>query len=214
MLFRSAHDNQMVGIDLGITHLAYLSDGTTVPNQRHTLKAEKQLRIESRSLARKVKGSNNRKKQRLLVSKLHEKIRRTRKDYLHKATSAITKRYGFIAIEDLKVSNMVRNGNLAKHISDAGWADFRTFLEYKGEWYGNEVVAVNPAYTSQTCNSCGQVDKLSRISQSKFVCTDCGNESNADENAAKNILGKGIAVSRQRRTLVHAYRLKNPLALA
>jgi putative transposase len=99
----------------------------------------------------------------------------------------------------LNVKGMSRNKNLSKHILDCGWATFRTMLEYK-----TNVVAINPRYTSQTCNSCGSIDSKNRLSQSEFVCISCGHISNADENAAKNIRGKGIAINRQREAIVCA----------
>lgn len=194
------NDNQ-VGVDVGISFWASLSNGTQIENPRHTKKYESQLRLENRSLARKAKGSNNRTKQRLVVAKLHTKISNVRKDFQHKQSTLLINSFGFIAIEDLKVKNMVRFSKLSKHIADAGWRGFRTMLEYKAAWYGSILVAVDPKYTSQTCNNCGEVDKLSRISQSKFVCTSCGVESNADINAAKNILDRASSNLRERKAV-------------
>ena len=97
---------------------------------------------------------------------------------------------------------MARNTNLSKHILDCGWGMFRNMLEYK-----TNVVRVNPKYTSQTCNECGKKDAKSRISQSEFVCVNCGHIENADVNAAKNILGKGIAVNRKREAVDHFHSL-------
>lgn len=191
------NDNQ-VGIDMGISFFASLSTGKQIENPRHTLKYAKRLRIESRSLARKKKGSNSRERQRLKVAKLHEKIRNVRKDFLHKQSKSIVDEFGFIAVEDLKVKNMIRFGYLSKHISDASWSEFFNQLSYKSEWKGNTFIKVDPRYTSQTCFDCGAVDKKSRVSQSKFVCTSCGTESNADINASNNILSRGTALIRQR----------------
>ena len=194
------NDNQ-VGVDMGISFWASLSNGAQIENPRHTKKYEQQLRIESRKLARKVKGSSNRKKQRKVVAILHTKISNVRKDFQHKQSTLLINAFGTIAIEDLKVKNMVRFGKLSKHIADAGWSGFRTMLEYKANWYGRTLVAVDPKYTSQTCSSCKEVDKLSRISQSKFVCTSCGSESNADLNAAKNILDRASSNLRERKAV-------------
>jgi putative transposase len=183
-------NDSQVGVDMGISFWASLSNGTQIENPKHTQKYEDQLRVENRKLSRKAKGSNNRKKQRKVVSKLHAKIRNVRKDFLHKQSTSLIQAFGLIAVEDLRIKNMVRFGNLSKAISDTGWGEFFTMLKYKAEWYGREFVRVDPKYTSQTCNACGVVDKMSRLSQSKFVCTSCGCESNADINAANNILDR------------------------
>ncbi len=118
---------------------------------------------------------------------------------MHKQSTAIAIQNSTVYIENLNVAGMAKNRSLSKHIMDCGWATFRTMLAYK-----TNVVAINPRFTSQTCNDCGAKDAKSRISQSKFVCTSCGTESNADKNAAKNILGLGKAFDRQRRAIAHA----------
>ena len=189
-------ENQVVGIDMGIVHFAILSDGKFIENPRHFAKYERQLRIENRSLARKKKGSNSWIKQAKRVGLLHHKIGNVRKDFLHKTSTTIAKQYGTVCLEDLKIANMVKNKHLSKHILDCGWGAFRTMLEYK-----TRVVKVDPKYTSQTCNSCEVKDKLSRVSQSKFLCTSCGLETNADLNAAQNILSRGTAQIREREPL-------------
>ena len=196
-------DNQ-VGIDMGISFFASLSTGEQVDNPRHTLKYARKLRIAQRSLSRKKKGSSSRYKQRLRVAKLHEKVSNVRKDFLHKQSRKIVDNFGLIAVEDLKVKNMVKFGHLSKHILDASWSEFFRQLEYKSSWNGGTFVKVDPKYTSQTCHSCGEVDKKSRVSQSKFVCTACGEESNADINASKNILSRGTALIRERKSLDYA----------
>jgi len=200
----SIPNDSQVGIDMGISFFATLSTGKQIENPRHTLRYAKRLRVESRSLARKKKGSNSRAKQRLKVAKLHEKIRNVRKDFLHKQSKSIVDEFGFIAVEDLKVKNMVRFGYLSKDIYDASWSEFFNQLSYKSEWNGNTFIKVDPKYTSQTCFDCGTVDKKSRASQSKFICTSCGVESNADINASNNILSRGTAFIRQREALVCA----------
>ena len=200
----SIPNDSQVGIDMGISFFATLSTGKQIENPRHTLKYAKRLRVESRSLARKKKGSSSRAKQRLKVAKLHEKIKNVRKDFLHKQSKSIVDEFGFIAVEDLKVKSMVRFGHLSKHISDASWSEFFNQLSYKSDWNGNTFIKVDPKYTSQTCFDCGTVDKKSRISQSKFVCTSCGTESNADINASNNILSRGTALIRQREALACA----------
>ena len=119
--------DQRIGIDVGISHLAITSEGELIENPKHTKKYERQLRVAQRSLARKVKGSNNRAKQKRVVARLHEKIRNTRKDYHHKVSSRLVSENQAIACEALVVSNMVRNRSLSKAISDAGWSQFTTY---------------------------------------------------------------------------------------
>lgn len=135
----------------------------------------------------------------ILVDNGAEKIANVRKDYLHKESTKIAKANHTVFLEDLNIKGMSRNKNLSKHILDCGWGIFRTMLEYK-----TNVIAIDPKYTSQTCNECGVKDSKSRLSQSEFCCTSCGHISNADENAAKNILSKGIALNRQREAIACA----------
>lgn len=195
------HNSSKIGLDLGVAFFLYDSNGNFVENPRILEKYSKQLRIEQRSLSRKKKGSNNRKKQKLIVAKLYEKITNVRKDFQHKLSTEIANQYDIIAWEDLKPSKMLNNKYLNKQISDASWGSFLTILEYKCLAKGKTFIKVNPAYTSQTCNSCGTADKKSRISQSEFVCTGCGVVSNADHNAAKNILGRAMSNLRERKAL-------------
>lgn len=192
-------ESQVVGMDMGLAHFCVDSNGEFISNPKHFKKYERQLRIENRSLARKKKGSESWKRQCKRLSLLHHKITNVRRDFLHKQSTQIAVRYSTVYLEDLNVKGMSQNGRLSKSILDCGWAIFRSMLEYK-----TTVFAINPKFTSQTCNDCGAKDSKSRVSQSKFVCTSCGVESNADENAAKNILGKGIALNRQREAIACA----------
>lgn len=192
-------ESQVIGLDMGVSYLYVDSKGRFTNNPKHFKKYEQQLRVQNRALARKKKGSNRWKRQAKALSVLHHKIANVRKDYLHKESTKIAKENHTVILEDLNVKGMSKNKNLSKHILDCGWAMFRTTLEYK-----TNVIAINPKYTSQTCNLCGSIDSKSRLSQSEFVCTNCGHTSNADENASKNIKSKGIALNRQRRALVYA----------
>jgi putative transposase len=196
----------VVGIDMGVTRLVTVSDGTVI-NPIHALrKYERQLARAQKNLARKTKGSNRHRKARLRVSRIQEKIANVRKDYLHKVTTKLSKNHAEIVMEDLSVKNMSKSargtiekpGNnvkaksgLNKAILDQGWSMFKTMLEYKQMERGGTLVLVDPAYTSQTCSACGVVDKLSRESQSGFLCKSCGYSINADLNAACNILRAG-----------------------
>ena len=155
--------DQRIGVDMGLSHLAITSEGELIENPRHTKKYERQLRVAQRSLSRKVRGTgppggNNRAKQKRTVARLHEKIRNTRKDCHHKVSSRLVSENPggepqAIVVEDLAVSNMVKNRRLSKAISDAGWSQFTTILEYKCNWYGREFVRVPPAYSSRDCSS-------------------------------------------------------------
>ena len=196
-------ESQAVGLDMGITHFCVSSQGEYVSNPRHFAKYERKLRIENRSLARKKKASANWYKQKAKLSQLHAKIGRIRRDFLHRQSWRIVRDNGLIAVEDLKVKNMVRS-RLAKHISDAGWSMFRSQLSYKADWYGRIFVAVDPKYTSQICSECGHREKENRQSQVKFVCLSCDVEQNADVNAAKNILARALASVSQREALACA----------
>ena len=197
--------DQYIGLDVGISHLAITSQGELIENPRHTKKYERQLRIAQRSLARKVKGSNNRAKQKRVVAKLHEKIRNTRKDYHHKVSSRLVSENPggepqAIACEALVVSNMVKNRRLSKAISDAAastvdWNQFTTMLEYKCQWYGREFVRVPPAYSSRDCSSCGHRTEKMPLNIRFWTCPQCSAEHQRDVNAAKNILGRAGLVS-------------------
>jgi putative transposase len=189
---------------MGISQFCIDSNGNFIENPKHFKKYERKIRIANRSLARKEKGSNRWKKQAKNLSKLHHTIGNVRKDFLHKESTKIAKLHKTIYMEDLCISNMVKNKILSKHILDCGWGLFRNLLSCK-----TKVILVNPRYTSQTCNECGIVDSKSRLSQSEFVCTNCGHVSNADVNAAKNILSKGIALSRKRESIDCALALES-----
>ena len=199
-----------VGIDVGVKIFAALSNGTTYEPANSLRKLEKQLAKAQRNVTRKKKGSNNRKKQIKKLALLHEKIANTRMDYLHKASTDISKNHAVVVLEDLKVSNMSRSAKgtvdnpgknvkakagLNKSILDQGWSMFRNMIEYKLKYSGGELILVNPKYTSQTCSNCGHVSKDNRKTQSNFQCIECAHELNADVNAAKNILAVGLTVS-------------------
>jgi len=198
------NDSQVVGLDVGITYFLVDSNGCFIENPRHTLNYEKRLRIKQRALARKKLGSNSREKCKRELAVLHLKIKNTRNDFLHKVSIQYVKENSLIVAENLNVKGMVKNHNLAKHISDVSWSDFFSKLDYKSKKYGKTFVKIPPMYTSQKCNSCGHTAKENRKSQSQFECVSCGNIDNADFNASKNILGEGIALVRKREALACA----------
>lgn len=198
------YENQVVGVDMGITYFLTDSNGCFVENPRHLKKYERQLRIENRSLARKKKGSQSRQRQKSRLSKLHAKIANVRKDFLHKVSIRYVKENSLIVAENLIVKNMVRLGSLSKHISDASWSTFFQMVKYKCDLYEKEFIQIDPKYTSQKCSCCGHIAKQNRVNQSKFVCVKCSFAQNADFNAAKNIKSEGIAFKLKRGTLVRA----------
>lgn len=187
---------QVVGIDLGLTHFATLSDGEKIPAPNAFRKHEKKLAKLQRRLARKKKGSKNRTKARLKVAKLHAKIADIRKDFIHKLSTRLIHENQVIAIETLAVSNMKKNRKLAKSIGDAGWAEFVRQLEYKAKWYGREVIKIDRWYpSSKRCSDCGYTAEKMPLNVRQWTCPECGVNHDRDINAARNILAAGLAVS-------------------
>jgi putative transposase len=180
-----------IGLDMGLNHFYTDSNGEQIENPRFYRKAEKSMKRSQRLVSRKVKGSSNRRKSRVKLSKVHLKISRQRKDHAIKLARCVIQSNDLVVYEDLRVKNMVKNHCLAKSISDAGWYQFRVWLEYFGKVFGRATVAVNPAYTSQECSSCGVIVKKS-LSTRTHVCQ-CGCVLDRDENAAINILNKGLS---------------------
>jgi putative transposase len=181
-------DGEVIGIDVGLTDLAVTSDGSKYQNPKHIKKAQTNLKRKQQKLSRKVKGSNSRNKARLLVAKSHEKVANARKDFLHKLSTKLVNENQVIAIEDLHVKGMMRNHNLARSISDAGWGMFTTMLKYKTARAGKGYIEVNRFFpSSKTCSSClHQVDKLP-LNIRSWKCGKCGTNHDRDVNAAMNI---------------------------
>jgi putative transposase len=202
------HSSQSsIGIDMGIAVFATLSDKTKLEALNSFQKHELKLAGIQRKLSHKQKFSANWRKQKAVLSRIHKKIADVRKDFLHKATTNISKNHATVVMEDLKVKNMSASASgdienpgrkvcaksgLNKAILDQGWFEFRRQLSYKLSWSGGSCILVPPQYTSQTCNNCGNVAKENRLSQSEFCCIACGYTANADVNAAKNILAAGL----------------------
>lgn len=187
-------NNNFVGIDLGIKDLLITSDGEKFDNIRTTKKYEDKLAKEQRKLSHKVKGSKNYERQRITVARIHEKIHNTRIDHLHKISHQLISENQVIVSEDLAVSNMVKNHNLAKAISDCGWYELTRQLAYKAEWNGRTYIKIGRYVpSSQTCNVCGYVNKDTKdLSVREWICSQCGTIHDRDINAAINILNEGL----------------------
>lgn len=184
----------MIGIDLGVKDLLVTSDGEKFDNIHTTKKYEDKLAREQRKLSRKIKGSKNRNKQRIKVARIHEKIRNTRIDNLHKISYKLINENQVIVSEDLSVSNMVKNHNLAKAISDCGWYELTRQISYKSDWNNRQYIKIGRfTKSSQPCNICGYINKNTKdLSVREWICPQCGTIHDRDINAAINILNEGL----------------------
>ncbi|WP_405595041.1 RNA-guided endonuclease InsQ/TnpB family protein [Streptomyces sp. NBC_01092] len=186
-----------VGIDAGLDRLLTLSTGEQITNPRHERKDRTRLGKAQRELSRKAKGDGaNRAKARRKVARIHARIADRRRDHLHKITTRLVRDNQTIVIEDLSVRNLMKNSKLARAISDAAWSEFRSMLEYKAEWYGREVIAVDRWFpSSKLCSKCGMLQDRMPLHVRTWTCGGCGTNHDRDENAAKNLLAAGLAVS-------------------
>jgi len=179
------------GIDVGLEAFLTTSDGQRIENPRY-LKAEiPKLRRLQRATSRKKRGGRNRRKASRRVRVLHARVRNLRHEHHHQTALFLIRLYGLIGVEGLRVSNMLKNHSLARAISDAGWAGFVNVLRCKAERAGAEVVAVNPAWTSQDCSGCG-VEVPKKLGERWHTCPHCGLSLHRDENAARNILARAL----------------------
>lgn len=178
--------NREVGIDVGLSSLITTSEGEKTENPRWYRHAQRLLRVRQRAVARKKKGGKNRAKAVLLLQRAHERIGNVRKDFLNKLAHRIIGQYDRIAVEDLRIPNMVRNHSLAKSILDAGWGYFTNRLSTQAENAGRIVVFVDPSYTSKCCSGCGNVFAEFTLG-TRWVKCECGLSLDRDHNAAINI---------------------------
>lgn len=195
-----------IGIDLGIARFATMSDGSHLAPLSSFKKHDARLRRAQRAMSRKTQFSNNWKKAKAKVQRIHTRIGNCRRDYLHKATTTISQNHAMVYIEDLQVRNMSKSAagtvdapgknvraksSLNKSILDQGWFEFRRQLEYKLAWAGGWLIAVPPHNTSRTCPACGHVHADNRKTQARFACVRCSYEENADLVGAINVLERG-----------------------
>jgi len=200
-----------VGIDLGVTHLATLSNGEMIEHPRHYRRAQKTLEKRQQALSHQKKGSHRRERAKRRIGKAHRKIARQRRDFHHKHSRQLVNRYQIIVFEDIHIGNLTRRpkpaqdengkyvpngaaakGGLNKSILDAGWGAFVGMCSVKAAWAGRTLIKVNPQFTSQVCSGCGQV-RTKDLSERWHTC-DCGTELDRDVNAAINILARGKQV--------------------
>ena len=198
-----------LGIDLGVALFAATSDGQRIEPLNALKTQQRRLKHAQRAVSRKVRGSRNRRKAVHRLGRIHSRIARQRNDWLHKLSTELAARHPVSALEDLRIQNLTasargtpdapgtnvrRKAGLNRSIHDQAWGEFGRQLAYKTAGRGGAVVAVNPAYTSQTCRPCGHISQDNRPTQARFECLACGHQDNADVNAAKNILAAGHAV--------------------
>lgn len=188
-------EGKAVGIDVGLTQFAITSDGSKFGNPRHFAKRQRNLKRKQQKLSRKTKGSQNRKKARLAVAKVHSKVVRCREDFLHKLSRKIVNENQVIVTESLNVKGMVKNHNLAKAISDVGWGMFCTMLKYKAESEGKTYIEIDRWFpSSKTCHVClNRVDNLT-LDVRVWTCQHCGTHHDRDVNAAINIRNEGLRI--------------------
>ncbi len=180
-----------VGVDVGVSSLVALSDGTLIDNPRFLNLSVERIKMLQRRLSRKKRGSNNREKAKLSLAKMWRKVRRQRDDFTHKLSDKLVKDNKTIVFEDLRIGNMVKNHSLASAIMDSTWGKLRRLTAYKAERRGGRVILVNPCGTSQKCSRCGNIERL-ELSDRVFRCSACGIILDRDVNAARNILNLGL----------------------
>lgn len=182
----------IIGVDLGIKSMMVLSDGTTFDNPKALVSNMKHLKRLQRSLSRKLRGSNNYKKQQIKVSKKHYGISCIRNNAIHRATTTIVNKYSVIVVEDLNVKGMLKNHNLSRSISDVSFGEIRRQLSYKSIWYGKELIIADRFYaSSKICSCCGYKKETLKLSERIFSCEICGMHIDRDLNASKNLANYG-----------------------
>ncbi|MCX4592262.1 transposase [Streptomyces sp. NBC_01549] len=194
--WREPDPDRAIGIDLGLTHFAVLSDGTKIDSPRFLRRAEKKLRKAQRELSRKQKGSRNREKARVKVARVHARVTDARTEFHHQLSTKLIRENQSVAVEDLAVAGLART-RLSKSVHDAGWSQFVAMLAYKAERYGRTFVKIGRFEpTSQVCSACGHCDGPKPLDVREWTCPACGTVHDRDVNAAKNVKqAAGLAAS-------------------
>ena len=181
-----------VGIDVGLLKLIATTDNTPVDPPKYLRKSEKKLKRAQRSLSRKQKGSENRREMRVKVARISIHIANQRNDFSQKLSKKLVNNHNFIAYEDLKIENMMKNHKLAKSIADASWGELIKNTMYKAERAGKYCVKVNPKNTSKQCSNCGNIMEEQTLDDREYSCSNCGLTMDRDDNAAVNVLHAGF----------------------
>lgn len=204
-------ENKAVGVDLGIKTFATLSDGTEIQNPKHLKKALKKLKRLQRSVSRKTKGSNSRKKAVKLLARQYEKVTNRRKDFLHKTTKYLIDNYDTICLETLSASNMVKNHRLAQALSDISIGTFNAYMDYKAEWYGKNIIRIGRFEPSSKMCACGYIYRGLKLSDRVWTCPACGSVNQRDLLAAQNIKKFAFKLNNTARTAgIYAEDSMNP----
>ena len=190
---KTIKEKTSVGIDVGIKTFAVLSNGDEYSNPKHLKNAISRIKVLQNRASKKKKGSANRKKANLRIAIQHERVTNKRKDFLHKTSATITKQFDTIIVEDLNISGMIKNHKLAQSISDVGWGNFATYLNYKSEWQGKNYLTIGRFEpSSKLHNKCGYLNKNLQLSDREWLCPKCGERVERDKNAAINIRNFGL----------------------
>jgi putative transposase len=190
----------VIGVEVGVRHLAVLSTGEVVPNPHALQRSERRLRRLNRELARRRPHSQRRDQTRRKLARVHARAASLRRDALHKLTTTLATQHGTVVIEQLNVAGMIRNRRLARALADAGLAELRRQLTYKTSWYGSQLIAADRFYpSSKTCSACGWVKAKLTLAERTFACETCGPRLDRDLHAARNLAKLARQVARSGR---------------